>query len=116
MTRSYRSLLLGVATTLCLSSTLLAQSDRPANGRWQCDTNMGGPTIYATPYFEWTGLAGELQNAFQQHLLARYGYKERVNCRMGSPGGPTVAQLDAASFALRGSRWSKSPGPSLHPG
>jgi hypothetical protein len=95
MTRSYRSPLLGVATTLLLSSTLLAQSDRPANGRWQCDTNMGGPTIYATPYFEWTGLAGELQNAFQQHLLARYGYKERVNCRMGSPGGPTVAQLDA---------------------
>jgi hypothetical protein len=74
---------------------LLAQSDRPATGRWQCDTNMGGKTIYATPFFEWTGLAQEVQNAFQQYLLSKYGYKERVNCRMASPGGPTLAQLDA---------------------
>jgi hypothetical protein len=95
MPRPSRSLLLVVATTLLVSSTLLAQSDRPAKGRWQCDTNVGGPTIYATPFFEWTGLADELQNAFQQHLLARYGYKERVSCRMASPGGPTLAQLDA---------------------
>ena len=95
MPRPSRSLLLGVATTLLVSPTLLAQSDRPAKGSWQCDTNMGGPTIYATPYFEWTGHAAELHNAFQQHLLARYGYKDRVNCRMASPGGPTLAQLDA---------------------
>ena len=95
MPRLCRSLLLVVATTLPVSSTLLAQSDRPATGRWQCDTNFGGPTIYATKFFEWAGLAQELQNAFQQHLLASYGYKERVGCRMASPGGPTLAELDA---------------------
>jgi hypothetical protein len=95
MPRTFRPLALVAATTLLVTSAMTAQSDRPAKGRWQCDTNMGGPTIYATQFFEWTGHAAELQNAFQQHLLAQHGYKERVNCRMASPGGPALAELDA---------------------
>jgi hypothetical protein len=95
MTHPSHPLLIVAAAMLLGTSTLPAQSDRPATGRWQCDTNVGGPTIYATPFFEWSGLAAELQNAFQQYLQASYGYKERVSCRMASPGGPTVSQLDA---------------------
>ena len=125
MPRPPHPLLFVLAAILLVTPALVAQSDRPANGRWQCDTNVGGPTIYATPFFEWTGLGDELQNAFQQHLLTRYGYTERVSCRMGSPNGLTVAQLDAdmqrqhAQFRAQGKKvvavpWTiNSPGVTL---
>ena len=95
MPRAFRPLLLVAAATLLAAPALPAQSDRPAKGRWHCDTNVGGRR--STPRRSSTGPdpPHELQNAFQQHLLAQYGYKERVSCRMGSPSGPTVAELDA---------------------
>jgi hypothetical protein len=95
MRRSFRRLLLVFAAIPLITSTLLAQSDRPARGWFRCDTNIGGETIYATPFFDWTGTFDELQNAFQQHLMAKYGYKERVNCSMASPNANTLAKLQA---------------------
>ena len=122
MLRMFRVLLPLAVVSVCPASSLLAQYDRPANGRWQCDTNFGGATIYATPFFEWTGLADELKNAFQQHLLAKYGYKEQAGCRMASPGGPTVAQLDAdmrrqhAQFRAQGKQVVEVPWTIASPG
>lgn len=80
---------------LAIASALSAQSDRAAKGWFRCDTNTGGDTIYATPFFDWTGTFDALQNAFQQHLIAKYGYKGRVNCSMANPGGNTLAALTA---------------------
>ena len=45
--------------------------------------------------FDWTGLAAELQNAFQQHLLAKYAYKGQASCSMGSPNGRPASELQA---------------------
>ena len=95
MRRAFRPLLLVLVSLPHVTSTLPAQSDRPAKGWFRCDTNTGGNTIYATPFFDWTGTFDELQNAFQQHLLAKYGYKERVSCSMASPNGNTLAKLQA---------------------
>lgn len=95
MRRTFRLLSLVLATVLPITSLLPAQSDRSARGWFRCDTNTGGDTIYATPFFDWTGTFDVLQNAFQQHLLAKYGYKGRVNCSMASPGGSTQASLQA---------------------
>lgn len=82
-----------LATVGC--SSLMAQYDRPARGNWYCDTQSDPQTIYATQFFDWTGMATEVQNAFQQHLLAKYAYKGRPSCSMGSPNGRTVSELQA---------------------
>ena len=83
------------AALLPATPILLAQSDRAARGWFRCDTNTGGDTIYATPFFDWTGTFADLQNAFEQHLLAKYGYKGRVSCSMAYQDGNTPAKLQA---------------------
>ena len=85
MPRAARPLLLVALLSPVGFSSLAAQFDRPARGNWYCDTRSDPQTIYATPFFDWTGLAAELQNAFQQHLLAKYAYKGQPSCSMGSP-------------------------------
>lgn len=95
MRPSFRPLLIPLVALLYVAPVLLAQSDRPARGWFRCDTNTGGDTIYATPFFDWTGTFDELQNAFQQHLMAKYAYSGRVSCSMASPGGNTLANLQA---------------------
>jgi hypothetical protein len=95
MLRPSRSLLPAIAAMALGAATLPAQSDRPATGLWQCDNNTGPRTIYATAFFEWTGLGTELQNAFQQYLRSEHGYTDRVHCRMAYPGALTLTQLDA---------------------
>jgi len=95
MRRSIVSWSLILLAFLQVAPTLSAQSDREARGWFRCDTNTGGDTIYATPFFDWTGTFDVLQNAFQQHLIAKYGYKGRVNCSMAYPGGNTLAALTA---------------------
>lgn len=95
MRRAARFSLLVAALVPAGATTLAAQFDRPAQGYWQCDTRSDPQTIYATPFFDWTGLADEVQNAFQQMLLSRYGYKGRASCSMASPNGQTVSALQA---------------------
>jgi len=77
------------------ASVLVAQVDRPARGYWQCDTRSDPQTIYATPFFDWTGLTAEVQNAFQQELIAKYGYKGQVSCSMAYANGQTMSGLQA---------------------
>jgi hypothetical protein len=93
MRPAFRLLLIGLVAMLSVTPLLPAQSDRAARGWFRCDTNTGGDTIYATPFFDWTGTFDVLQNAFEQHLLAKYGYTGRVACSMASPGGNTLANL-----------------------
>jgi len=95
MPRTLRSLLLVALLAPVGSSTLAAQVDRPARGYWQCDTRGDSQTIYATPYFDWTGIVDIVQNAFAQQLLAKYGYKGRVSCSMAYANGQTAAKLEA---------------------
>ena len=95
MRPSFRPFLFMLVALLPVTPILLAQSDRAARGWFRCDTNTGGDTIYATPFFDWTGTFDVLQNAFEQHLMAKYGYKGRVNCSMASPAGNTLASLQA---------------------
>ena len=95
MHRATRPLVLVALVAPVGVSTAVAQFDRPARGNWHCDTQADPQTIYATPFFDWTGLGGDLQNAFEQHLIAKYGYKGRVSCSMGSPNGRPIAELQA---------------------
>ena len=81
--------------TLLATSALHAQDDRPAKGYWRCDTNYGPTTIYATPFMDWTGFGQELQNGFQQYLLTKYGYNDRVLCSRANPGPDILAKIQA---------------------
>ena len=122
MPRAFRSLLLVPLVFVAAAPALPAQSDRPAKGWFRCDTNTGGVTIYATPFFDWTGTFDELQNGFQQHLLTKYGYKERVSCSMASPNGTTLAALQAdiqrqyAQFRAQGKKVVEIPWTITAPG
>jgi len=95
MRSAARPLLLAALLAPVGFSSLVAQYDRPARGNWYCDTRIDPQTIYATPFFDWTGVAAELQNAFQQHLLANYAYKGQPSCSMASPNGRPVSELQA---------------------
>ena len=122
MPRAFRWLRLVPFAMVVAAPALLAQSDRPAKGWFRCDTNTGGVTIYATPFFDWTGMFDELQNAFQQHMLSKYGYTERVNCSMASPNGNTLATLQAdmqrqyAQFRAQGKKIVEIPWTIASPG
>jgi hypothetical protein len=92
MPRTFR---LSLLTALLATTALHAQSDRPMKGFWRCDTNVGPETIYATPFMDWTGMGQELGNAFQQHLLKKYGYKGNISCSMATPAANTLDKLQA---------------------
>ncbi|MES2306571.1 MAG: hypothetical protein V4558_13765 [Gemmatimonadota bacterium] len=95
MSRAARTLFLVAFLAPLGVSALLAQFDRPVRGNWYCDTQADPQTTYATAFFDWTGLAAEAQNAFQQHLLAKYGYKGRVGCSVARPDGRPLPELQA---------------------
>ena len=84
---------LAALTFLSARSALVAQDDRPQPGHWSCYTEYGQGTVYTTRVWEASALLGEVNNAFAQFLLTRYGYQGQVFCGRANLGGATVAKL-----------------------
>lgn len=88
-----QALTLACLSLLSARSTLSAQDDRPMPGHWSCYTEYGQNTVYTTRVWDATALLGEVNNAFAQFLLTKYGYKGQVFCGRANIDGATVARL-----------------------
>ncbi len=100
-----RALVLAFLFLLSIRSPLAAQDDRPQPGHWSCYTEYGQVTIYTTAVWEATALMGEVNNAFAQFLITKYGYKGQVFCGRANLEGATVAKL-VADDQRRNAQWT----------